>query len=59
MKLLLLSMVCLTLTSCATYGNEAGCVTYRRYTFGVSEQDTAGTLRAYNKLDRAMEAACK
>jgi hypothetical protein len=46
------------LTSCATYGNEAGWVTCRRYNFLPAAQDTSATRRAYDQLDRAMEAAC-
>ena len=56
--LLPLLILCLMLMSCATYGNEARCVTYRRYNFMPSEHDTPETLRGYDKLDRAMEASC-
>jgi hypothetical protein len=46
-------------SSCATSVSEASCVTYRRYAFGVSEQDTAETLRGYSKLDTAIAAGCE
>lgn len=57
-KRLLQSMPCLMLAYCVTYNQGAGCVTYDHYRPTVSVTDTKETIREFDKLDLAMDAAC-